>query len=429
VSQLGREKYVDEQLNPDDDDEVILKRRLHGVEVLEGRSVELRDLPYLNIVAQLQQAAILRAVYSRHQLRERLVDFWSDHFNVYALKGYGAYFKPADDLNVVRRHALGSFPAMLRASAHSPAMLTYLDNRANSRGAPNENYARELMELHTLGVGGGYTQKDVQELARCLTGWTIEERFLRRQGTPRFDAERHDNGSKNFLGVHVPAGQGQGDIEQVLAILAAHPSTARFIAGKLTRYFLGRASAGWTSRLASIYRSTGGDIKAMLRPLLLSDDLKNAPPTLKRPFDFLVSALRALNADTNGGPALQAHLTSMGQPLYQWPMPDGYPHKTSAWDGSLLARWNFALALCAGTIGGTTITPPSLLNIHDAPARRLKTLIEGVTSRSISAPEIKPLAHELNAHWQRADRAGQGDETLLTEVIALLLASPQFQWR
>jgi uncharacterized protein (DUF1800 family) len=295
-------------------------------------------------------------------------------------------------------------------------MLAYLDNPSNRRGVANENYARELMELHTLGVNGGYTQKDVQEVARCLTGWTIEDRFLRRRGSFRFDRERHDEGAKTVLGVSVPANGGEADGERVLEILAHHPSTARFIAGKLVRYFHGDSADGRaTERVAAVYRSTGGSIPSMLRALLLGDGpygispaLLSAPPLLKRPFDFLVSSLRITRADTDGSVALQKHLDSMGQPLFQWPMPDGYPDSTAAWTGSLLARWNFAAALMDRKIPGTTAAPTTLPK-----AELIQLILPGLDT---------------------ADRARMEECLKLVQdktpqSAALLLASPAFQWR
>jgi hypothetical protein len=225
---MGREAFVDEQLHPTDASEPqILTLRLRGMvgEARDSGAWDLQDLPERDVLRQLSQAALLRAVYSHWQLRERLVDLWTNHFNIYARKNRGAYYTPTDQANVIRAHALGTFPDLLRASARSPAMLGYLDNEANRKGVPNENYARELLELHTLGVNGGYTQRDVREVARCLTGWTIEDRFLRRRGTFRFAAERHDNGEKIVLGHRIPAGGGEGDGERVLDIVCAHPST------------------------------------------------------------------------------------------------------------------------------------------------------------------------------------------------------------
>ncbi|MES2459934.1 MAG: DUF1800 domain-containing protein, partial [Armatimonadota bacterium] len=390
--------------------------RLRGLDVVNLSAYDLRDLPDTAVLAQMQQASLLRAVYSRFPLRERMVDFWTNHFNIYARKGFGASFKAVDDLAVIRKEALTTFPALLKATAHSPAMLAYLDNPSNRRGVANENYARELMELHTLGVDGGYTQKDVQEVARCLTGWTIEDRFLHRRGSFRFDRERHDEGTKTVMGVAVPANGGAADGDRVLEILAHHPSTARFIAGKLVRYFHGdNTDSKTTERVAAVYLSTGGSIPSMLRVLLsgdgpygISPTLLSAPPLLKRPFDFLVSSLRITGADTDGGVALQKHLNSMGQPLFQWPMPDGYPDSTAAWTGSLLARWNFAAALMDSKIPGTTAAPTTLQK-----AELIQLILPGLDKADHAKIEqcLKPLQ----------DKAPQS--------AALLLASPAFQWR
>ena len=431
VAALGPAAYVDAQLRPDDAaaEPPVLTLRLRATrEVSDANALDLQDLTEGEVLRELTRSSLLRAVYSRHQLRERMVDFWTNHFNIYARKKLGAYYEPTDEERVVRAHALGNFPALLRASARSPAMLGYLDNEANTKGVPNENYARELLELHTLGVGGGYTQKDVQEVARCLTGWTIEDRFLRKKGTFRFAPERHDDGPKTVLGVTLPAGGGEQDGERVLDIVSRHPATARFIAGKLCRYFLGDGDAAreWTPKIAAVFLQTSGDISAMLRPLLLSDALLHGPPILKRPFDFVASALRALNADTDGGPALQSHLTAMGQPLHEWPLPDGYPDTTHAWTGSLLARWNFAFALAGGRVNGTTLDISGLVRAaEDAePADALLTL---TLARRADAEAVQPLRTCLRAHL--AQTSGGGENARLAEAAALCLAAPPFQWR
>jgi uncharacterized protein (DUF1800 family) len=439
VAATGIERWLDRQLNPDDEDSPIVTLRLVGLEALQIHAVELEDIAKEEVLRQLQQAAILRSVYSQWQLRERMVDLWSNHLNIYARKGNGFYFKPTDELKVVRANALGKFPDLLRASAHSPAMLMYLDNQVNrkkdSKGAgANENYARELMELHTLGVHGGYSQKDVQEVARCLTGWTVEDRFLHARGTFRFNPDLHDPSAKAVLGVHIPAKTdsarevsykgvkmpaGQVDGEQVLELLAAHPGTAKFISHKIARYFLGEAAPAWEPRLTEIYLKTGGDIREMIRPLILSDELRAGPPILKRPFDFMVSALRATNADTDANRAIQDHLSKMGQPLYQWPMPDGYPDKTTAWTGSLLARWNFALALMTGGIGGTTLDLPSLKVTESGGKAANRELVELILAAKAEAKSVQPILAKLDA-LPRAK---------VNERAALLLASPEFQWR
>jgi uncharacterized protein (DUF1800 family) len=436
VAAIGIERWLDRQLNPTDEDSPVVALRLSSLEALQIHAAELEDLPQHEVLRQLQQAAILRAVYSRWQLRERMVDLWSNHFNIYARKGNGSYFKPVDDLRVIRTHALDTFPALLRASAHSPAMLMYLDNQVNRRkdakgAGANENYARELMELHTLGVHGGYTQKDVQEVARCLTGWTVEDRYLHARGTFRFDPMLHDSGAKTVLGVRIaptsdPAREvlyngvrmaaGQVDGERVLDILATHPRTAKFVAHKVARYFLGDGAPAWEPRLAAIYTKTGGDIREMIRPLLVSEELRSGPPILKRPFDFLVSALRVTNADTDANQPVQTHLAQMGQPLYQWPMPDGYPDKTAAWTGSLLARWNFALALMTAGVPGTTVDLPSL-KVTDAANTANHELIELI--HATKADRANPLLGRLDSLPRLA----------VNERAALLLAAPEFQWK
>ncbi len=411
LKKLGREAYVDQQLAIALDEPLELTVRLNRLDVLRLTESDLHDLPEERILQQLQQAQILRAVHSPNQLRERMADFWANHFNIYARKGLAAWRVPGDNLKVVRDHALGKFPEILRASAHSPAMLAYLDNQVNRKGVANENYARELMELHSMGVDGGYTLKDVQEVARCFTGWSIERRFLRPRGKFRFIEENHDTGAKHFLGQTLAEGGGQSDGERVLEILSAHPSTARFIGGKLARYFLGDDAGPWPARLAETYRATGGDLKAMLRPMLLSEEMKRAKPVFKRPFDFIVSSIRSLGGRTDGGQALQEHLERMGQPLHQWPMPDGYPDQTAAWTGSMLARWNFAHALVEGRINGTEVDLDRLAGA-------------GTRERLDAAAHVV-----LAASKERGDLAVALSRASVSQGVALCLCAPAFQWR
>lgn len=412
LAEMGKIAYLEQQLHPNEEgEEWLVRLRLRGFEIFQAAPAELGDRPIPEVLRQLQQHAILRAVYSRYQLQERMVDFWRDHFNVYARKGLCAYYLPQYERDVLRKHALGKFPDLLKATARSPAMLLYLDNYRNRRGVPNENYARELMELHTLGIHGGYTQKDVQEVARCFTGWTVEERFLRPRGSFRFDPSQHDQGEKHVLAQHIPAGGGESDGERVLEILAMHPSTARHLCGKLCLHFMARAPEATVRRLGEVYLSTGGDIGEVLRELLLSEEFLQTPPAFKRPFDFMVSALRALYALTDGNRPLQEHLEKMGQALYQWPLPDGYPHGEEAWKGTLLARWNFAIALCANEIRGTHVDLPALVGKMSA----TEALLQTVFCLPPDAPSLRPLRERLRG--------------TLTQQAALILASPQFQWR
>jgi uncharacterized protein (DUF1800 family) len=442
VLRLGAEKYVEEQLEADGIDTPQLKIRLRNNPALRSRPFDQRDMKPGQVLLYLQQAAILRATYSPHQLLERMVDFWSNHFNVFGRKivgqtslGVTAHYTGADQRRVIRKHALGKFPEMVRASAHSPAMLSYLDNQVNQRDGEgkkrtNENYARELMELHTLGVDGGYTQKDVMEVARCFTGWGVDNGFGRPRGQFRYYNELHDDGPKTVLGVPIPAGGGQADGDRVLGILSTHPSTARFISRKLCRYFLGDESEEWTRKLSEIYLKTGGDVKSMLKPLLLSSELRNGQPLVKRPFDFMVSAARATLADTNGFSGIQSYLSKMGQPLYQWPMPDGYPDETQAWTGSLLARWNFAYAFTTGKIKGTFVEVPKLVEAAGGTTGDSATataLVETILAQDASSDSGKRVAATIEGFLSRAPRNSK--RPILEEAAALVMASPEFQWR
>ncbi|HVT11793.1 MAG TPA: DUF1800 domain-containing protein [Fimbriimonadaceae bacterium] len=408
VEAKGHEGYLDDQLSPTSDEPLALQWQLSRIATLRIDGMELRDEPEAEILRQLQQAALLRATYSNWQLRERMVDFWGNHFNIYARKGLGVYRKPADDSDVIRKNALGYFPKLLNASAHSPAMLAYLDNQVNKAGRPNENYARELMELHTLGLHGGYTQKDVMEVARCFTGWGIENRYLHAYGTLRFDPDTHDDGAKLVLGHVIPPGQGERDVAMVLDILASHPSTAHFIASKISRHFLGTTEGPWVEKMAVAYRETNGHIPSMIKPLLLSDELRDGPPVAKRPLDFVVSALRALDAESDCGADMQKYLADMGQSLFEWPMPDGYPDRTSAWTGSLLARWNFSFALASGQIRGTTVHFDRLED-----KMTLAKVGDLVLDTSAKVDEV-------------AGKHFQGD---FAKSAALALCAPEFQWR
>lgn len=403
VAAQGLPAFVEEQLGAVAPEEARLQLLLGGLEIFSLSSEEMKDIHKEQVVFQLQQADLLCAVYGRNQLQERLTDFWLNHFNIYALKSDDAWRLAGATRKVIRENALGKFPDMLRASAHSPAMLGYLDNTSNKSGVANENYARELMELHTLGVHGGYTQKDVMEVARCLTGWTVENRFLHRKDTFRFDPDVHDDGRKVVLGTVIPAGGGESDGDQVLEILAKHPSTAGYLSTKLCREFLGYEDKVWIDKMSASYLSTGGDIRAMLRPLLMSKDVLSSPPMPKRPLDFVASALRVTASETNCGKPVIDHLTKMGQGPYMWPMPDGYPVSAESWTGSMLGRWNFALALTRGEIKDSKVSVDGLGNP-----------IESILSR-------RPIREEkIGSHLSDLGSA---------EKVALCLASPEFQWR
>ena len=443
IANQGALNWVKEQLQDSESmgESPAVAWRVNGLDTQQmargGREV-MWSIEYEQLLLETQQAALLRAVYSRHQLHEVMADFWTNHFNLYALKSEGQVYVPTDTETVLRPHVLGSFPAMLRASAHSPAMLNYLDNKLNKKGVANENYARELLELHTLGVNSGYTQKDIQEVARCFTGWTLDTGW--HKGEFLFDAKQHDEDGKfiPFLNLTIAPKSGknydgQQDADEVLETLGTHVVTGRFLARKLCRRFLGMAPDAMVEKAAQAFTQSRGDIPSLLRPILteaLFDPALNQP-ILKRPLDMIVSSLRVIAADTDCGGAVQKHLAAMGQPLYQWPMPDGFPEKATAWTGSLLPRWNFALALTANTMDGTQVDLQAPLKAANAgtDAARLDVLIETILQRPADSAEIAPLRRQLQTHILQARQKGIGDLTTLAETTGLLLASPQFQWK
>ncbi|MGH8106368.1 MAG: DUF1800 domain-containing protein, partial [Arenimonas sp.] len=250
---------------------------------------------------ELIAATMLRQIFSPRQLYEVMVEFWTNHFNIAALAVPEIYYKVVDDRDVIRAHALGSFPAMLKASARSLAMLYYLDNVSNTKSGPNENYARELMELHTLGVEGGYTETDVIEVARCFTGWTVTGSA---SNNPVFTflPTRHDTGTKTVLGNTIPAGRGIEDGDQVLDILATHPSTAHYIAEKLCIRFIGEhPQTTAIDMVAATYTATNGDISAMLLTLFGSEEFMTSyDRKVRRPVEYLIGALRVTEPTLTG---------------------------------------------------------------------------------------------------------------------------------
>jgi uncharacterized protein (DUF1800 family) len=344
------------------------------------------------VIADIEEAKLLRAVYSERQLEEVLVDFWFNHFNVFAGKGATRNYVTEYEREAIRPHVLGNFRDLLGATAKSPAMLFYLDNwqssdpnatamqrpRAGNRRRAqmqmpqgqlpprasrglNENYARELMELHTLGVDGGYTQADVVNVARAFTGWTIRPR----EGSGfEFAAARHDRGEKTVLGHTIKAGGGVDDGEKVLDILAAHPSTAKYIALKLaTRFVSDAPPQALVDRAAARFTATRGDLREVLRTIITSPEFfapETARAKVKTPLEFVVSALRHTGADVRNAVPLARELRDMGMPLYFCQPPTGYDETASTWvsAGALVSRMNFAVALGKNEVRGVSLPRP-----------------------------------------------------------------------
>ncbi|HEX6883955.1 MAG TPA: DUF1800 domain-containing protein [Planctomycetota bacterium] len=452
---LGFEGYLEEQLEPFSIDDSATEALLTRFPVLEmsprriynhfdGSQPGTETRP-IDAVRQFKSALLTRATSSRRQLQERMCEFWSDHFNVDHAKDLEWLLLPEHERTVIRPHALGSFPALLSACAFSGAMLYYLDNWLNVRGAPQNNYARELLELHTLGVRGGYNEFDVQEVARCFTGWTLRDDpasagWLR--GV--FDPALHANGPKLVLG-HVIAGSppsgrpGQpverDDAQAVLDILAAHPSTARFLATKLIRRFLTPTPpADLVDEVAATYRATQGDIRAMLRVILtpanLAPDSGRVAPKYRRPIHFLTSLVRAMGGRVDAPTAALEHLVAMGQSPYDCELPTGYPEDFPAWGDSLLPRWSFAARLLDPdrVLPGVelALVEDVLIQIEaQGPAER-PGLAERINERLLGG--MLPPAEVLLLQQYVDEHPAPFDMFAVYDCLVLAASLPGFQW-
>jgi uncharacterized protein (DUF1800 family) len=408
---LGADAWIARQLAPESIDDRRCDWRIASIEPLGDARGEHYEYSPEEMLFAIGQSRLLRAVHSSRQLLEVMVECWSDHLNIVAGKGDCRWIRLADELEALRPHALGSFRDLIRASATSPAMLIYLDGHDNKverpGDHPNENYARELLELHTLGVDGGYTQGDVLEAARCLSGWTYGHDFWRgRVSRVAFDPARHDDGAKEVLGVGIPAGGGADDIERLLDVVCFHPSTARHVARRLCRTFIDDAPpAAAIDAGAKAFTESRGHIPTVLAALFATEAFRSSPGTLlKRPFRFVASALRATAATTDGGAALLDALRRMGHGPSEYPTPDGYPLEPEPWYGTLFWRWNFAADLANGAVDGTEVELDALVT-------------------SAGGPEAA-LAHVLGRQPSPRER-----EVILgtTRPLALALASPAFQ--
>ena len=409
----------------------------------------------LQAMGELTAAKLARATDSKRQLQEVLVDFWGNHFNVDINKQTVFALKMTDDRDTIRPHAFGTFRELLGASAHSPAMMVYLDNarstvsytnkRTNkTRGGLNENYGREIMELHTLGVDGGYTQKDVTEVARCFTGWSVDN-----EGQFVFRANAHDNGEKMVLGKVIPAGGGQQDGEMVLDLLATHPATAKHIAFKLCQRFIADAPPqSAVDAVAKAFTASGGDLKKSYGALFATPEFNSQGAyraKIKSPLEFAISAVRALDGtfalpdpdnprqqqwliligrsarnrgNYNGGNLprrpLATEIANMGQPLWGYQAPTGYPENSREWVSSsaLISRLNFALSLTTGRIGDVALDKDTFRNASVA------DVAADLLSEPLSPQSVATIEDEV--------KIAPGDGA---KVRALILGSPEFQRR
>jgi len=393
------------------------------------REIFLLNAPQQVVAYDLVDSKMLRAIESTRQLAEELDDFWFNHFNVYYEKGDDRFMIPQYEREAIRPHVLGPFRDLLEATAKSPAMLFFLDNfesvradldandkkRKVKRGL-NENYGRELMELHTLGVNGGYTQKDVTEVARCFTGWTIQE--PRKGGAFFYNDKLHDKGEKIVLGHAIAAGGGMEDGEQVLDILARHPSTAHFISKELAQRFVAdNPPEALVNKMAQTFLSTSGSIREVMKTMLNSKEFWSQGAyrvKVKSPFEMVASSARALDANVIDAWALAGQVGTLGEPLYRKLEPTGYSNLNSEWvnSASLLGRMNFALQLAQNHVESVKV---DVARFGDDPSEVAKALM------------FRAMSPETRAAIDKALEDNKQKNPAL--VAALVIGSPDFQKR
>jgi len=480
VEKMGVRAWLEAQLAPEKIDDSALEKRLAGLESLgkgtgalmreynpqpaDDSEAEQRRVERLRATPgrELKTAVLLRACYSERQLQEVMVEFWRNHLNVSLKKDEVAYLAPDYEREVIRKHVFGRFEEMLLASAKHAAMLIYLDQQFSQRPLTpteekylkkaggnlsaaqkqlvrqrglNENYARELLELHTLGVDNGYTQRDVIEVARALTGWTVD-----RNGDGGnyygfwFHKDVHDTDAKYVLGASLPrraASPEEG--EAVIRGVARHRNTSRFIAFKMCRYLVAdRPPEALVERVAKVFRDTDGDLRAVTRAIVLDDEFlarAHFQAKFKTPFEYVVSLIRVTTAEVrNPEPVLHA-LHLMGQPIYGCDDPTGYYDTREAWldPGVLALRWQIALDLCEGRGGGAVRVPdaffarPGPLDA-DPPKLNVWLARSGVLPAGADPSLLATLSLAVGD-----GKFTMGDDALRRRVIGLALGSPQFQ--
>jgi uncharacterized protein (DUF1800 family) len=408
---------------------------------------------------ELQQAKLLRAVFSERQLQEVMTDFWFNHFNVFGQKDADRWLLTSYERDAIRPHALGKFKELLLAVAQSPAMLFYLDNfmsqaeqpappprfAANGNPIPpprrpglNENYARELMELHTLGVDGGYTQEDVIAVARCLTGWTLGPRG---NMSFAFRPRAHDKGEKVVLGTRIAPGGGIEDGLRVLGLLAKHPSTAKFISRKLCQRFVAdEPPQAMVDAVAETFTSTDGDIREVVRTILTSPEFyspRHYRNKIKSPLEVVASAIRATGASTDGAQPLIQLVARMGEPLYLCQPPTGYDEESAQWlsNATLLERMNFAVALINNRINGTRVDASRFVALEAMGNQNklIDQLLAVLVHSDASSETRENLSRVLKDTRAKAtpakfdERAAKRNNEVVSGLAALILGSREFQ--
>ena len=438
---------------------------LAGMNPKQRETLLAMNNPQGVVADELVQAKLLRAIYSERQLEEVMTDFWFNHFNVFAGKGPERLFLTNYEQEVIRPHALGKFEDLLVATAKSPAMLFYLDNwlsvgpnsmralgipdhpmragrprrfpaanpnaKRKANNGLNENYGRELLELHTLSVNGGYSQRDVTEVAKVFTGWTIEK--PNDGGSFKYDPRMHEPGPKFVLGRHIkPKGDGEGEGREVLHLLAMSPQTAHFISLKLAERFVADdPPAALVDRMAKTYEKKKGDIREVLATLFHSPEFWAEGAyraKVKTPLEFVASAVRATGADVDDAMPLARQIATMGMPLYGAQPPTGYSMKAETWVSSsaLLNRMNFALGLTGGKIRGVKLDAAQLAGNAAGPLDPALAL-SALEAKLLSADVSKQTHDSIVAQMEAAAKPGRPPDA--STIAGLLLGSPEFQRR
>lgn len=422
AKKLGYAGYLDYQLKPDAiDDSAVDAAIATGLPMIGMTSAMLAGQDGGEAMNQLSDASMYRAAFSKRQLKERMVDFWTDHFTI-SLNKTG-YLKLADDRDVIRANALGKFGNLIKASSTSPAMLFYLDQTSSRTPTPNQNYAREIMELHTLGVDGGYTQTDVAELSRILTGWTTTG-----GSTFSFNTTFHDRGAKTFMGrafpamaATTPAAQQKAEGDVAIQMLLDHPSTAKYISLKMARWLLAYTPPqSVVDATAAVFTATGGDIPAMIRTILSSQNLMASPAKYKRPFHLAVSSLRATNASVANVRSVRQRADQMGQPIFYWEQPNGYPDRVDWWSGLVAGRWSFLADFANRNTATQTRVDTALFRTPDT--------ADGVVAQIGTRLYGGEMPATLKANLATYLKAGTYNDARVRETLSLALSANEFQW-
>jgi uncharacterized protein (DUF1800 family) len=438
VLRQGLDRYIDEQLEPGPDPELDTRLRALGTlgwSMGEALSRFNTD-GFARFNDEFLAAKLLRAVYARNQLQEVLTDFWFNHFNVFLNDGFGRVFTPFYEKEAIRPHVLGRFRDMLGATAAHPAMLYYLDNylstapRTDPRtgrevGGLNENYGREVMELHTVGVDSGYEHIDVVFSSMCFTGWTIDFRT----GSFVYRDQNHDKRVKSVFGLNLPAGGGKDDGDRLLDYLAAHPATARFVARRLLQRFVADdPPPALVERVGQVFERTDGDLRAVMKAILGSPEFwaqAFGAGKPRKPLEYVVAALRAVDAQVINTRGPLAALNGMGEPLYLCLPPTGYSNRGADWinPSTHLTRMNFGLDLAAGAVAGVAVDARAVVRRAggdpDDPGSAARALAKDLFGNGLSRATVDAAAR----------LARTGTPVVSARVLGLVLAGPEMQVR